>query len=146
MKALAKAGKDGKDLDKVRDKYDKYDEGSMPMKKVNGKSVPAFAADGKGKNDLSKKKDVKETAAVAMWKNIKETQAYVAEKKAMEKVSKDKKTGEGNAFSGALKKAREEGDTKMTVDGKSVPVKPGQAIAESADLDRMRALMQRLNG
>ena len=31
-------------------------EGSMPMKKVGGKSVPAFAADGKGKNDLSKKK------------------------------------------------------------------------------------------
>jgi hypothetical protein len=31
-------------------------EGSMPMKKVNGKSVPAFAADGKGKNDLTKKK------------------------------------------------------------------------------------------
>jgi len=31
-------------------------EGSMPMKKVGGKSVPAFAADGKGKNDLAKKK------------------------------------------------------------------------------------------
>jgi hypothetical protein len=26
MKALAKAGKDGKDLDKIRDKYNKYDE------------------------------------------------------------------------------------------------------------------------
>ena len=32
------------------------DEDSMPMKKVDGKSVPAFAADGKGKNDLKKKK------------------------------------------------------------------------------------------
>jgi hypothetical protein len=31
------------------------DEASMPMKKVDGKSVPAFAADGKGKNDLTKK-------------------------------------------------------------------------------------------
>jgi hypothetical protein len=30
-------------------------EGKMPMKKVGGKSVPAFAADGKGKNDLTKK-------------------------------------------------------------------------------------------
>jgi len=30
-------------------------ESAMPMKKVNGKSVPAFAADGKGKNDLTKK-------------------------------------------------------------------------------------------
>ena len=36
------------------------DEASMPMKKVGGKSVPAFAADGKGKNDLKKKKAVKE--------------------------------------------------------------------------------------
>jgi hypothetical protein len=34
------------------------DEGSMPMKKVDGKSVPAFAADGKGKNDLTKKSDI----------------------------------------------------------------------------------------
>jgi hypothetical protein len=31
------------------------DEASMPMTKVNGKSVPAFAADGKGKHDLKKK-------------------------------------------------------------------------------------------
>ena len=31
-------------------------EGKLPMKKVNGKNVPAFAADGKGKNDLTKKK------------------------------------------------------------------------------------------
>jgi hypothetical protein len=32
------------------------EESKMPMKKVNGKSVPTFAADGKGKNDLTKKK------------------------------------------------------------------------------------------
>jgi hypothetical protein len=31
------------------------DEASMPMTTVKGKSVPAFAADGKGKNDLKKK-------------------------------------------------------------------------------------------
>ena len=30
MKALAQAGKDGKDLDKVRNKYDKYDEATEP--------------------------------------------------------------------------------------------------------------------
>jgi hypothetical protein len=36
----------------------------MPMKKVGGKSVPAFAADGKGKNDLANKAgaDKKDTA------------------------------------------------------------------------------------
>jgi len=35
-------------------------EAKLPMKTVNGKKVPAFAADGKGKNDLSKDKKVKE--------------------------------------------------------------------------------------
>ena len=64
MAALAKAGKEGKSLEPVRAKYNKYDEGTMPMKKVDGKSVPAFAADGKGKNDLTKKAgaDKKDTA------------------------------------------------------------------------------------
>jgi hypothetical protein len=201
MTALAKAGREGKSLDKIRAKYDKYDESveadgkepcppmshvkkmcrdgksvseickmhpdcdhtklkqmvadckskmdeaSMPMKKVNGKSVPAFAADGKGKHDLSKKKAVKETAAATMWKNVKETTAYMAEKQAMEKKAmKDKKAGESNAFVGALKKAREEGDTTMTVDGKSIPVKPGKPIPESVEVARIRSLMQRLNG
>lgn len=129
----------------VADCKSKMDEASMPMKKVNGKSVPAFAADGKGKNDLSKKKGVKEAsdqiAAVAMWKNMKETVAYIAEKKKQERVA-----DEGNEFSGALKKAREQGDTEMTVDGKSVPVKPGKPIAESAELNRMKEFLTRLNG
>ena len=64
MAALAKAGKEGKSLEPVKAKYNKYDEGTMPMKKVDGKSVPAFAADGKGKNDLAKKAgaDKKDTA------------------------------------------------------------------------------------
>jgi hypothetical protein len=35
-------------------------EAKLPMKTVNGKKVPAFAADGKGKNDLSKSKKTKE--------------------------------------------------------------------------------------
>ena len=33
----------------------KMEEGGLPMTTVNGKKVPAFAADGKGKNDLEKK-------------------------------------------------------------------------------------------
>ena len=86
-------------------------------------------------------------AAAAMWKNMKETVAYVAEKKAMDKkMGKEKETDEGgNAFVGALKKAREEGDTTMTVDGKSVPVKPGKPIPESTDLRRLQELTGRLN-
>lgn len=39
---------------------DIIDEDEMPMTTVNGKKVPAFAADGKGKNDLTKSKN-KET-------------------------------------------------------------------------------------
>jgi hypothetical protein len=34
-------------------------EAKLPMKTVNGKKVPAFAADGKGKNDITKKKNTK---------------------------------------------------------------------------------------
>jgi hypothetical protein len=44
MKALAKAGKEGKDLDKVRDKYNKYDESAKPdfldMDKDGNKKEP----------------------------------------------------------------------------------------------------------
>jgi len=39
----------------VADCKKKLSEASMPMKKVDGKNVPAFAADGKGKNELTKK-------------------------------------------------------------------------------------------
>jgi hypothetical protein len=35
-------------------------EAKLPMKTVNGKKVPAFAADGKGKNDIAKNKKTKE--------------------------------------------------------------------------------------
>jgi hypothetical protein len=47
--------KGDKAANKEKKKNDEMAEG-LPMKKVNGKMVPAFAADGKGKNDLSKKK------------------------------------------------------------------------------------------
>ena len=44
MKALAKAGKEGKDLDKIRNKYDKYDESAKPdfldMDKDGNKKEP----------------------------------------------------------------------------------------------------------
>jgi hypothetical protein len=43
-------------------------EGKLPMKTVNGKKVPAFAADGKGKNDLTKKKTKEGTEDTTMNK------------------------------------------------------------------------------
>jgi hypothetical protein len=98
---------------------------------------------GKGFDKLAKKagggEKGEKIAAAAMWKNIKETQAYIAEKK---KVADEG----GNEFVGKLKKAREEGDTEMTVGGKTVPVKPGKPIPESADLARMKQFLTRLNG
>ena len=64
-KAMDKADeKDGKNWEKrfgkdsvtrVKDGK-KVSEGGLPMTTVNGKKVPAFAADGKGKNDLGKGK------------------------------------------------------------------------------------------
>ena len=139
MTALAKAGREGKDLDKVRDKYNKYDEGSMPMKKVNGKSVPAFAADGKGKNDLSKKKDVKETAAAAMWKNIKETTAYVAEKAEVEKKAKRDYDEDGTIETG---KAEHAGSVDKAIKAN----KAKETVKESVDMTRLRELTKHLLG
>jgi hypothetical protein len=54
---------------------------------------------------------------------------------------KGEKVGkEGNAFGKAVRDAKAAGDKSVTVDGKTMPVK------ESAELDRMRVLMTRLNG
>ena len=58
MQALAKAGREGKDLDKVRDKYNKYDEAShqanVTMKHVNASdaSPKVKAAIGKASKDI----------------------------------------------------------------------------------------------
>lgn len=74
MKALAKAGKEGKDLDKVRDKYNKYDESAKPdfldMDKDGDKKEPMKkavadkkAGPKKGVNPFAKKdQKVKEGA------------------------------------------------------------------------------------
>jgi hypothetical protein len=78
-------------------------------------------------------------AAAAMWKNIKETQAYMAEKKSAVKKIKDVETDEGNEFSGELKKARDEHKDSFKVDGKTFPVK------ESTDFSRLQELTGRLN-
>jgi hypothetical protein len=143
MKALAKAGREGKSLEPIKAKYNKYDEGAMPMKKVGGKSVPAFAADGKGKNDLAKKKasdKVKE--AIARAKDVLEGKT---------KKKKDMIDMEGNAVTGGL------ADKSLPI-GSKIPgtnvIKKKQietegkttALKESTELDRMKVIMQRLNG
>ena len=161
MKALAKAGKEGKDLDKVRDKYDKYDESapsaglskekkSAVVKKAKaggdigkpGKGFKGLAA--KAAKEYGSKEKGEKVAAAAMWKNIKETVAYIEEKKAVEKKDMPKKgakvADEGNEFSGELAKARADHKDSFEVDGKKYPVK------ESTDFSRMKELTKRLLG
>jgi hypothetical protein len=91
---------------------------------------------GKGFDKLAKKagggEKGEKIAAAAMWKNMKETTAYIEEKKNLpgkqEKLDVNK--------NGKLEKS----DFEALRAGKKETVK------ESVDLDRMKALMQRLNG
>ena len=52
MQALAKAGKEGKDLDKVRDKYNKYDEAVMDTVKSVAKKVGKALTGGSDQDQL----------------------------------------------------------------------------------------------
>lgn len=118
--AVVKDAKAGKDIGKPGKSFDKV----------------AKAAGGGEKGE--------KIAAAAMWKNIKETQAYIAEKSAVQKKDKPTKgndvADEGNEFSGELAKAKASGAKEFKVDGKTYPVN------ESADLNRMKQFLTRLNG
>ena len=57
MKMVEAKKDEAADKEKKMAKKEKMAEGGLPMTTVNGKKVPAFAADGKGKNDLGKGKD-----------------------------------------------------------------------------------------
>ena len=83
-------------------------------------------------------------AAKQNWKNVKETQAYIAEKSAVQKKDKPTKgndvADEGNEFSGNRDDAIKSGKKEFKVDGKTYPVN------ESADLTRIKQFLTRLNG
>jgi hypothetical protein len=100
MAALAKAGKEGKSLEPVKAKYNKYDE-----------------------------------SAAAMWKNIKETTAYIAEKA---KATKD--------LPGNQEKI-DVAEPKGKIDGKDMAALRAkkETVKESTDMTRMRELTGRLN-
>jgi len=145
MKALAKAGKEGKSLEPVKAKYNKYDESAKPSAGLTKGEKSAVVKKAKAGGDIGKPgksfdkvaakagggEKGKKIAAAAMWKNIKETTAYVAEKKNLpgkqEKLDVDK--------DGKLEKS----DFAALRAGKKETVK------ESADLTRMRELTNRLN-
>jgi hypothetical protein len=123
MKALAKAGKEGKSLEPIKAKYNKYDE------------------------------------AAAMWNNIKETTAYIAEKKAavkdlpgkQEKIDVDK---DGKIEASDLAKLRAKKETvKESTDFSRLQELTGRlnrsekpALVENREVDQIRALTKRLLG
>jgi hypothetical protein len=94
------------------------------------------------KNNLSTKKDVKETAAT-MWNSVKETAAYMAEKKAIEKKDKPMKgnkiAGEGNAYGNAV--VHTPAGEEIKINGKGT----GDIKKESTDFTRMQEQLARLN-
>jgi len=82
-------------------------------------------------------------AAAAMWKNIKETTAYMAEKKAVEKKDKpmkgSKMADEGNAYGNAVQHTAPGEEIK--INGKGT----GDIKRESTDFTRMQDQLARLN-
>jgi hypothetical protein len=149
MKALAKAGKEGKDLDKVRDKFDKYDESAKPSAGLSKEKKSAVVKDAKSGKDIGKPgksfdkvakaagggKKGEKIAAAAMWKNIKETTAYMAEKKAATKDLPGNQEKIDADHDGKIEKS----DLAALRAGKKETVK------ESTEVSRLRELTGRLN-
>jgi hypothetical protein len=98
MKALAKAGKEGKSLEPIKAKYNKYDE------------------------------------AAAMWNNIKETTAYIAEKKAAVK-----------DLPGKQEKIDADHDGKIEASDLAKLRAKKESVKESSDFSRLQELTGRLN-
>jgi hypothetical protein len=101
---------------------------------------------GKGFDKLAKKagggEKGEKIAAAAMWKNIKETTAYVEAKKNDDIANKAEKMriakGTGTGIKGAIK------DVVSGLKGEK-PAHTNEALAESADMTRMREQIARLN-
>jgi hypothetical protein len=99
MAALAKAGKEGKSLEPVKAKYNKYDE----------------------------------SAAAVMWKNIKETTAYIEEKKAVKNLP------------GKQEKLDVDKDGKLEKSDFAALRAKKETVKESSEVSRLRELTGRLN-
>jgi hypothetical protein len=88
-------------------------------------------------------KDKKVKEAATMWNSVKETAAYMAEKKAIEKKDKPMKgnkiAGEGNAYGNAVRNTPDGEEIK--INGKGT----GDIKKESTDFTRMQEQLARLN-
>ena len=134
MQALAKAGKDGKDLDKVRDKYNKYDE----AKELKG---------GQKKLDMNhnNKLDSDDFAKLRAKKKIKEA---IARAQAILDEGKKKKKGDGNLANNypPFDKVTR-GDIIAGAKGEDQKGgKKKETVKESAEFDRLKFLNKQLNG
>jgi hypothetical protein len=129
MQALAKAGKEGKSLDKVRNKFDKYDE----SKELKG-----------GQKKLDKnhngKLDKKDFELLRNKKNIKEA---IARAQIALDEGKKKSAGKKPAW---LEKAEVEAEEKSGKKVSKAEEKKVGIVKESTEFDRMKTLMTRLNG
>lgn len=153
MAALAKAGKEGKSLEPIKAKYNKYDEGTVSMKKVdeadlgkhnNGKTT-GFKAVAKAAGGGEKGQKIAGAQLAKMKASGKIKEAIARAKDVLEGKGKkkDKMDMEGNAFGKAVADAKKDGvqkGEKINVGGKDIPLK------ESAELNRLKALTQHLNG
>ena len=123
---------------KGHEKYGKAGMAALAKAGKEGKSLEPVKA------KYNKYDENTKTAASAMWNDIKETQAYIAEKSAVQKKDKPTKgndvADEGNEFSGNRDDAIKAGKKEFKVDGKTFPV------TESADLTRIKQFLTRLNG
>jgi hypothetical protein len=123
---------------KGHEKYGKEGMAALAKAGKEGKSLEPVKA------KYNKYDESTKTAASAMWNNIKDTQAYIAEKSAVAKKDKptkgNKVADEGNAYGLAVKNTP--AGEEIKINGKGT----GDIKKESADLTRMKEFLTRLNG
>lgn len=135
---MVEAAKDESEADAKKKKEDKkkkmakiMDEGSLPMATVNGKKVPAFAADGKGKKDLGKGKDA-------------DTEDDDSEESGSEKDSGGLSAKQKKLPPGLQKAIAKKTESKMMPKGKKRPVK--ESIENILSFKDMIKLVQESGG
>ena len=137
--ALGEAGKQTMSrAAKGHEKYGKEGMAALAKAGKEGKSLEPIKA------KYNKYDENTKTAATAMWNDIKQTQAYIAEKSAVAKKDKptkgNKVADEGNAYGLAVKNTP--AGEEIKINGKGT----GDIKKESADLTRMKEFLTRLNG
>ena len=123
MKMVEAKKEEAADKKKKMAKKEKMDEGGLPMTTVNGKKVPAFAADGKGENDLGKGKD---------------TEANDSEESGEEKDGKKGMSDKQAKYFG------KKNESKMMPKGKKRPVK--ESVETKLSFKQMVQLVQESGG